>query len=304
MMVFTAACDAVDHPTYTTAREEIEELFELAHHDPARFTRLGRDDQGRVVAMAAVMIHPSRDEHVHGYLMGSVHPDWRRRGIGREVLRWENETIQVALAELDATVPAAVFLYAQETDAGARALGAELGLVEERWFTTMLRDLAEPIVDVAPAGEDAQILALRPELIESTRLARNDAFRDHWGSLETPPERWEHFTSGEHFRPDLSRVAVVEGRVVALALASVNEDDWPLLGYSSAYIDLIGVVRSHRGRKLAPATITALLRAAAAAGLQRAVLDVDTESPTGANRLYAALGFTPTERSVALVRRY
>ena len=47
--------------------------------------------------------------------------------------------------------------------------------------------------------------------------------------------------------------------------------------------------------------ITALLRSARDAGLDKAVLDVDTESPTGANSLYGRLGFTPTERSVALV---
>ncbi len=304
IMVFAAACDAVDHPTFTTARDEVEELFELDHHDPARFTRVGLDAEGRILALASVMIHPSQDVHVNAFLSGRVHPQWRRRGIGREVLRWEDETVRSALTELDTTLPAAVFLYAEERDAGVRVLGAESGMVEERWFTTMLRDMSEPIADVSPAGDSVQIVALTPDLIESTRLARNDAFRDHWGSLDTPPDRWARFTSGEHFRADLSRVAVDDGRVVALALASVNEDDWPALGYSNAYIDLIAVVRSHRGRKLAPATVTALLRAIAGEGLQRAALDVDTDSPTGANRLYTALGFTATDRSLALVSRY
>ena len=43
--------------------------------------------------------------------------------------------------------------------------------------------------------------------------------------------------------------------------------------------------------------------AIAAAGLERAVLDVDTASPTGANTLYEGLDFHATERSVALVER-
>ena len=89
--------------------------------------------------------------------------------------------------------------------------------------------------------------------------------------------------------------------MVASASASVNEDDWEAQGYSSVYIDLIGVTRDQRGRRLAPAVITALLRSARAAGLDKAVLDVDTESPTGANSLYGRLGFEPTERMVALV---
>ena len=88
---------------------------------------------------------------------------------------------------------------------------------------------------------------------------------------------------------------------MGFALGSVNEEDWPVQGFSSVYVDLIGVTRDRRGRRIAPAVITALLRAARAAGLDKAILDVDTESPTGANGLYGRLGFEPTERMVALV---
>ena len=65
-----------------------------------------------------------------------------------------------------------------------------------------------------------------------------------------------------------------DGAVVGFCLASVNEDDWVTMGASSAYIELIGVVRAHRGRRVAPAVITGTLAAIAAAGLERAVLFV------------------------------
>ena len=54
---------------------------------------------------------------------------------------------------------------------------------------------------------------------------------------------------------------------------------------------------------LGDAAKTAALRAIADANLEKAVLDVDTDSPTGANTLYEGLGFAFTERDVALVRR-
>jgi hypothetical protein len=41
--------------------------------------------------------------------------------------------------------------------------------------------------------------------------------------------------------------------------------------------------------------------AIADAGWKKAVLDVDTASPTGADALYEGLGFVADERSVALV---
>ncbi|MEZ3159151.1 GNAT family N-acetyltransferase [Microbacterium sp. BWT-B31] len=299
----TRACDRVDHPSWFTPRDEIEEVFDASWIDPAWDTLLGFDGDGRLVAIGGIIVHPSRDVHAHVYLTGRVHPEVRGRGLGREVLRWEEERALQALAELDLAVPAAVFAYAEEGDVALQHLAERRGFAPERWFTTMVRDLAVEIPTVEASG-DAVICAYEPALKEATRVARNDAFRDHWGSLETPPERWDHFAEGPFLRPDLSRVATEGDRVVALALGSVNEEDWAAQGYTSVYIDLIGVTRDRRGRRLAPAVITALLQAARDAGLDKAVLDVDTESPTGANSLYGALGFAPTERVVALVRRY
>ena len=318
ILALELAADRVDHPTYVTPRDEIEDIFESPFYDPPRDTLLGLDAQGRAVAIGVVFVHPSRDVHVNAYLMGRVHPDVRGRGIGRELMRWEHERMLQSLAGIDSTRDATIFVYAEETDTGARRLAERRGFVEERWFTTMVRDLALEIPDIVVdvgepgdagesggAGEPASVdIALVPydsSRKEATRAARNDAFRDHWGSLETPAERWAHFVDGPHLRADLSWLAVEGDRVVALALGSVNEDDWVAQGYSSVYIDLIGVTRDRRRRRLAPAVITALLRSARAAGLDKAVLDVDTESPTGANSLYGRLGFEPTERSVALV---
>jgi mycothiol synthase len=302
IMEVVQAADRVDHPTWVTPREEIAETFESAWIDPERNTLVGIDSAGRFVAVGGMQVHPSRDVHLHAYLTGTVHPELRGRGIGRELMRWEHERALEALRELDSDLPAAIFVYAEETDLRARHLAERRGLVEERWFTTMVRDLALEIPDVEPVG-DVVVRGYDPSFKEAARLARNDAFRDHWGSLETPPERWAQFIEGPFLRPDLSRIAVEGDRIVAFALGSVNEADWEAQGYTGVYVDLIGVVRDRRGRRLAPAVITALLKAARDAGLEKVVLDVDTESPTGANSLYGRLGFEATERSVALVAR-
>jgi ribosomal protein S18 acetylase RimI-like enzyme len=311
IMELVHAADRIDHPSWVTPREDVVETFESSWIDPSRDTLVGLAADGAVLAVGAVQVHPSRDVHLHAYLGGRVHPSFRRRGIGRELMRWEHERALQALVELDSPLPAAVFVYAEETDAGSRLLAEARGLRVERWFATMVRDLGGEIPEVEPTANQDEppiaIIAYDAALKEATRLARNDAFRDHWGSLETPPERWAQFIDGPFLRPDLSWLAVEDSphgkRVVALALGSVNEEDWEVQGYSSVYVDLIGVVRDRRGRRLAPAVITALLRAARDAGLEKVVLDVDTESPTGANGLYGRLGFESTELMVALVSR-
>lgn len=303
MLAAAVAADRVDHPTWVTPREDISDIFELSYVDPARDTLVAVGPDGVIAAMGWAMVHPVQDAALHAYLQGTVHPHWRRRGIGTGLIAWLYARASELLAATGSTAEAAVFQYIDEGNADAVALGERLGLRTERWFTAMQRDLAEPIDEVAASG-GVEFVAFASDRAADVLEARNDAFRDHWGSLPSTPERWGQFVNGPFLRPDLSTLALVDGRVVAFCLASVNEEDWEALGASNTYIDLIGVVRDQRGRRLAPAVISRTLRAARDAGLEQAVLDVDTASKTGANTLYERLGFRATQRQQALVRRF
>lgn len=314
------AADRVDHPTWTTPREEVAESFELSHIDHSRDTLIAFDDAGDAVAVGTVTLHPSRDEHLHVHLTGGVRPDRRGRGIGTALFEWQHAraeqqlreaaagdgaadaAVDDAVADAAAPLPAEIQVYASEKDLALERIAEKHGYRTERWFSTMHRDLSQPIGAVLPPA-GIELVPFSHDRAEDARLARNDAFRDHWGSLPSPPERWQQFIGGAFLRPDLCTLALDDGRIVAFCLASVNEGDFDVLG-PHAYIDLVGVVRSHRRRGLAPAVISRSLGAMRDAGLGTAVLDVDTESPTGANALYGGLGFTAFERDRVLVRRY
>lgn len=307
------AADAVDHPTWITPREEIADTFTLSHIDQSRDTVIGFTADGEAVVFASAFLHPSRDAVLTVHLGGAVHPQWRRRGIGSVALAWSHARARQQLVDVavvlaaesgSAVTSAEIKLYAEESAPDVRTIAEPLGFAVERWFTTMERDMALAVPSV-PEVDGTTIVPYTSERALDVLAARNDAFRDHWGSLPTTEESWRTFVDGEFLRPDLSRLALdSHGEVIALCLASVNEDDWQALGASHAYIDLIGVVRAHRRRGLAPKVISATLSAVAAAGLERTVLDVDTESPTGAHALYEGLGFAATERSLALVKRF
>ncbi len=303
-----AAADRVDHPTWTTPREEVAETFELSHLDPARDILIGFDRDDAAIAVGTVTFNPAREEHLHVYATGAVRPDRRGRGIGAALFGWQHVRARQQLrqaGESDAVaagLPAQIQVYAQEHNTALERIAEGHGYRTERWFSTMHRDLTQPVA-AATAPEGIELVPFTADRAEDARLARNDAFRDHWGSLPSQPERWQQFVGGSFLRPDLCTLAVDQGRIVAFCLASVNEEDFAVLG-PNAYIDLVGVVRSHRRRGLAPAVISRSLRAMSEAGLAVAVLDVDTESPTGANALYGGLGFTAFERERVLVRRY
>ena len=305
LTTLTQAADRVDHPSWLTPREDVEEMFESSWIDPEVDTIVGLDRDGEIVAVGCVSFHPARDERLQVHLQGRVHPRVRRRGIGTEALRWERARARAALVAVDSPLPAAITLYADEPDVGSRHLAERHGMHLERWFTSMDRPLADAIdqIEIVDVDGSIDLVHYDAHWRDATLTARNDAFRDHWGSLPTPPERWVQFVEGPFLRPDLSWLAVEGDRVVGLALGTVNEEDWEPQGYSSVYIDLIGVTRDFRGRRIAPALVARLMRSAHDAGLDKAVLDVDTENPSGALGLYERLGFVPTERSVALVER-
>ena len=305
IMRMQRAVDQADHPHWTTPREDVVDDLEASHLDRERDTLLALDADGAVLAWGIVSLGPGQDTRVQSYLFGAVHPEHRRRGIGGALLEWERARSLQQLASSPKTLPGWSLVYAEEQNAGLIALAERSGLRIARYFTEMERRTADPIPEPA-VPDDVRLVPYSAELDESTRLARNDAFRDHWGSQPTVPERWAQFVGGEHFRPELSWLAVADDeqgrpRVVALALTTVNEDDWEARGYPNGYVALIAVVRSRRGQGLAPAVMAAQLRSFREAGLEAAVLDVDTENPSGALGLYERMGYVAGHRELALL---
>ena len=70
-------------------------------------------------------------------------------------------------------------------------------------------------------------------------------------------------------------------------------------GYKEGYTDLLGVRREFRGRGVAQALLADAMRRFAAAGMDKASLDVDSENPTGALALYAKMGYVAVNSSMA-----
>lgn len=172
------------------------------------------------------------------------------------------------------------------------------GFEPARYFTTLECGLADPTPD-SPLPGGVTIVPFHAELSEVVRAAKNAAFADHWGSQPTGQEAWESMQRLPSFRRELCRIALVDDAVVGFVISEINEDDWVRQGSRSGYISLVGTVRSWRGRGLAGALLAQVLQAYRAAGLERAVLDVDAENPTGALGVYRRLGFEATAREVS-----
>ena len=121
------------------------------------------------------------------------------------------------------------------------------------------------------------------------------SFEDHFNSYresfpefvqrlrEDPGHRWDHwwlaFVEGEDGEP------LAAGAVVGTVLRE------NAAGHEGSYIEYIGVHRHARGRGVAKALLHAVIADAAQRGRDRLGLEVDADSPTGADGLYSSMGW-------------
>ena len=291
-----------DHPNYVTTREEVEEELGYSFIDLDADSLLAVTADGRVVAVGIVMEPPRQETLVREFMNGGVHPEFRGQGIGRELLAWQRARGEQKLAASDKALPGWLVGYADRRAPDRERLLLAGGFEVARYFRTMERDLRDPIPEVAPTI-DVRIVPYTSELAAAVHAARDDAFRDHWGSQPLSDEQFDGLVSGV-FVAELSFVALAGDEVAGVLLTDVNEDDWPGQGFTGAYVSTVAVTRPYRGRRIAPSLLRAVLEACAQRGWDKVVLDVDAENPTGALGLYTGMGFVTTQAETGLVRAY
>ena len=287
------AAAAVDDPHAHPSTADLDRSLSTEGLDVARDTLVGVDADGHVQAYGIVIDVPSRVTAARAVLDGAVHPDLRERGIGRRVLAWQVGRARQRLAALDLDVPATLDVGGP-AGASSLRLAARFGFEPTRNWVDMqvVFDDAASASPVPPVPAGFVVRAATADDIEPLRAAKNDAFRDHWGSQPMVESDWRGFLTATKSRLDLSRVVLgTDGSVLAFAIVEVDPDGFAARGRSFGYVHWVGVVRSARGLGLAPIVLDASLQAIRADGLSAAVLHVDAENPSGAGRIYERMGF-------------
>jgi ribosomal protein S18 acetylase RimI-like enzyme len=261
---------------------EVSGILKAEIQDAIRDSRLVFAPDGALVAAGMIAAPPPGGSRVRAN--GGVHPWWRGRGIGRELLAWQIERADEIRSERDPGTPWTVGAGASTVDEGAIRLFRRFGLRPVRYFLEMTGPTADPPAVRPPAG--IRVADYAGDLRTAVYEAHMEAFADHWGFQRSAIERWAAMTiDSEPFRGDLSRIAFDGDRIAAY-----------LLAYDGAgnhlYIGQVGTRRRWRKQGLATALLATSLGAGARAGKEIAVLGVDADSPTGAVDIYERAGFT------------
>jgi GNAT superfamily N-acetyltransferase len=253
----------------------------------------GLDTDARVIADASGSIvayaeFERTDSPTQVSFDGYVHPLSRGLGLGTWVLDWSEERAAEIAAGAPAGHPSKLqhFLWTQET-AGA-ALLTSRGYEVVRHFYNLAVELdPPPPPPVWPEGIVVRGLQAGDE--RALYDAEEEAFRDHWGHVDTPFDVFVHYNlAGENFDPGLVFVAVDGEEVVGGSICRIRRSEDAAKGWVA---DLF-VRRRWRRRGIARALLLESFAAYRRRGYERVGLGVDAENLTGAMGLYLGAGMT------------
>ena len=303
--VLRASKAADQHEDVDTLATMLNQYRHLTNTDPARDIVLVDGPAGLVAYGRTFWVKEDGVEAYQYPVIGFVRPEARKQGVGRALLAWLEARALAIVAEQGfprpPAVPACWQAFASEKSVANVALLERAGYTPVRYFYEMVRPNLDDILDVRlPAG--LEVRPAQPEHYQAIWDANVEAFRDHWGETERTADDYARWLSDEReFQPAIWKVAwdtatnEVAGMVLGYIIAEQNQKFNRLRGWT----ENICVRRPWRKRGVASALIAENLRELKARGMTEAALGVDTENPTGALRVYEAMGFRPVHRGAA-----
>jgi mycothiol synthase len=299
-----AAIEAEDRQQIHMTEDELLEDFDDPNRDFPRGSVAVYHDA--VMVGYGVLTCRSEADPVHNmYQDGGVHPAYRGAGIGSTLLEWaERAAVPLHQARFGGQ-PLALHGTCATRNEAAVALHAGHGYRQQRWFHQMRAEFAGRRTDGGVKPETrlsgVQIARYSAERSQDALLVRNEAFRDHWGSTEDTPATWAHFTGSSAFRPSVSFLAYGgEGEPLGVLMSMEFDGDTAATGVRELWVQTVGTRTAARNRGVATALLATALTAAADEGFDRAALQVDADSPTGAVGLYERAGFSIVTTSVTM----
>ena len=251
-------------------------------------TIVGRTPDGEIVAYGTMYHRKGETDEDRVYVATYVRPDHRPQ-LDEPLTDWAVGAGKQELAT-SASPRRFVCVWLYKSQQGAADRFRQRGFEPVRHWWDMERLLSDA---VEPAIEDGfSVVPWEDGHNAATRLVHNAAFADHWGSVPMSKDAWQNnVLDSPGFRPDLSYIAIAEGEIAGYSYNEVYEEDWESAGQSEAWISALGVLRKWRKKGIATALLSRSMQTMRDAGLEAAMIGVDSSSPSGAQHLYQAVGF-------------
>lgn len=267
--------------------EEVSGDWSEPGFDLANEARVVTTNAGQIVGHVDFICRTPR---VRALLWARTHPDYCGLGFGTCLTTWGEEIVRAKMAEAPAEARLTIECNTLAQDHTAADLLLGLGYQYSRSFYSMKIEMeAPPPPPVWPAGITVRPMRTGEEA--ATFRAKDDAFADHWGHIDTPFEEafalWSHhLASNPRHDPSTFFLALDGDDIAGVALCVPQDDEFP----DMAWIDSLGVRRPWRRQGLALALLQHSFGEFYRRGIKQVGLGVDASSLTGAVRLYEKAG--------------
>ncbi|MDO5721239.1 MAG: GNAT family N-acetyltransferase [Actinomycetaceae bacterium] len=297
-------CEDADRALMRCESREIVDLVEISQGALQGDAIVGVDSSQQVRAVAWVEIAEGSDGTGCARINAFTDPALRGRGIGRAVLKWQDQRARELLAkclhgnERHARVYNLVDAHVNER----RRLYMAAGFSPQRTFEVLTCQLPSPATTENEPLRTAQTNGI--EILNWDPCRENEVAELHvnvfdtaWGQRADTEQWWRRSIAAAD--PRWSFIATnAENQVVGYILASRRPAQWIGTGQADAYGELLAVSPQVRGLGAARALLWKSMQSAHSCGAVSFTLDVDVDNAQGAHEFYRRMGFSAIGQQV------
>jgi mycothiol synthase len=296
MLAVLHGCAEADGIERAEQMEDIKNNYAHLHNCDPNTDMLFAESDEKVIGYSRVWWSVEGSGQWIGFHFGNVLPAWRGKGIGSELLRFNEERLmQIAMelkksGKLSAKTTCLLDNFAMSTETQRINLLERRGYQPVRYSFEMVRPDLENIPEL-PLPDGVEVRPVKPEHLRMIWEASNEAFRDHWGYIPDPWEEFKRIVNDPDHDASLWRVAWQGDQVVGMVLSFIDTDQNEIYARKRGYTENICVRRPWRKQGVAKALIAISLAALKQRGMTEAGLGVDSENTSGALHLYESMGY-------------
>jgi len=295
MVAVFEASKGVDRFDWVITVDDVRREFDHLHNcDPTQDMLVAEID-GRMIAYSRVWWDQETEgDRIYTFL-GLLVPEWRRKGIGRAMIRCGERRLRQIAGQHPAEIPKYFQRGVVDSEVGLEVLLQSEGYEALRYGFSMVRPVSQPLPE-APMPPGLEVRPVREGQARAILAASDEAFRDHWGHRPLTENDIRGWMSEPTFDPALWKVAWEGDEVAGGVLGYVDRAENEQYNRQRGYTEDIWVRRPWRRRGLARSLLVQSIQMFAEMGMEETALGVDVQNPHGALRLYEGVGYRVDRR--------